>query len=188
MDCKDELYGIIVKKQYNRVVTFFKIRLNDSSLAEDFSQEVFAALWRSMDELMADPETNYTAWIMATSRNQLCKYIERKTVETKHKIEVPDYGGTVDFSSTDRGPEEKTVDEDIKFDERERLIEASKMLSESDRDLFRMFYIENCDYTDLSDYLQLDESTVRVKISRLRQKVYRICVKLGFFDVKNEKC
>ncbi|MCM1523708.1 MAG: sigma-70 family RNA polymerase sigma factor [Ruminococcus sp.] len=127
--------------------------LRNSQDANDAMQEVFLKYFRSMDRL----GENIRPWLIAVTANT-CRNMLRSGWFSK----------TVPVSDI----EELSYDQS--FGEDTDLFEAVMRLPEKERIPLHLFYYEGCSNAEIARLLKMNESTVRVRIMRGRERLKRM--------------
>lgn len=126
--------------------------MKNSQDSNDVMQDVFFKLYECMDELTGDDA--YRRWLISVTANT-CKNYLRSSWHSRVF--------TLDEAS------ELSCEED--FGEKSDLFTAVMRLPEKERVLIHLYYYEGCSAREISKILKINESTVRVRIMRGREKL-----------------
>lgn len=129
--------------------------VGNSGEAEDLAHEALIRAWRGRANLR-DPE-RWAEWLAQITRNEALRKFERK-------IPIP-----VD-EMEDRGEEDFRLEEVVEASE---LRAALSCLSEGDREILRLRYVEDLTQPKVAERLGIGESAAKVRLSRARQKLAR---------------
>lgn len=146
-----ELYKLFAKKVYKKC---FMVTLNKSD-AEDIFQEIWLKLYLGISTLNY-PE-KFNAWFQQLTARVIIDYSK------KNKNFVQNNDETVDFK------DDKSKHFDAKFE----LENILKMVSEEERMLLYMHYIEGVTFKEISEVSGKKLSTVKMKIYRAVEKIKR---------------
>ena len=146
--------------KYYRMVLRFCLRLTGGNQhdAEDLTGEVFRLFFMMQDQLHFETPAALVTWLYRTAKN-----IWMKTV--RHAMrKPPDMDETDLFTNQFDG-----VEEEKQYQEYMKQIE--KTLSGSDLVLFRSIVVERLPYPEVAERLGISEKAMRVRWTRLRQKI-----------------
>lgn len=153
-----ELYDELVSKIFG----FCLNRMHDRIAAEDLTHEIFLKLLEKV-ATFDSKKGKFPVWFWRLARNTLIDYYREKK--------------SVPFSNM---AEEEAIDRPIHanqaelFDEKleyEKVRELVSSFAENDRDIFELRYISDLSYGEMAEILNKSEGTLRVAVSRLRQKI-----------------
>ena len=143
--------------RYAERIFGFLLRLSGSrAVAEDLFQHTFMRLAQAGARLRADSDLR--AWLFSVARNAFHSHARSRNVEARADIELmPAPRGT--GASPDSG---------LALDELERALAG---LHAGDRELLLLFGVEGLSHAELAAVLELDQVTVRKRISRARARL-----------------
>jgi RNA polymerase sigma-70 factor (ECF subfamily) len=166
----------------------------DKSLLEkiyyDYRDRMFAAANAILENAQDAEDAVHDSFIkIAQNIKMFRKYTEvhlKASVVTiaKHRaLDMFKKGGSVQVESLDDEKNQALVCvQDDQFDEpeaiddfeNEKLITAIRQLSDEDRDLITLFYVQKLPGKDIAKILDMKACTVRKKIERIRKKLYEV--------------
>lgn len=150
------LYNDNIKKIYDFV--YFKT-LN-KELTEDLTSQIFLKVLKNISQFKSD---NFAAWLYTIARHTIIDYYRSNQV-TKNIEDCWDLADSIDL-----------VDNTHDSLQLEKIREAMKFLSASDRELLIMRLWLDLSFKEIANTLEKKEATVKVSfgraINRLRQKV-----------------
>ena len=150
----------ICEKYYIDIYKYCAARL-DISYAEDITNEVFELLCQKWQNL---ENKNYKSWLYKTADN----FIKNFHKKHKRRIEKEMY---IDDSITDIFSYEQNF-EIISDEEIEKYKdEILKILTERERQLFDMKYIEKLSIAQIGEILHISKNNVKQRLYRLREKI-----------------
>jgi len=143
--------------RYAERVFGFLLRLSGSrALAEDLFQHTFMRLAQVGARLRV--ESDLRAWLFSVARNAFHSHARSRSVEVRAGLQLlPAARGT--GASPDSG---------LALDELERALAG---LNAGDRELLLLFGVEGLSHAELAAVLELDQVTVRKRISRARARL-----------------
>lgn len=146
-------------------------RTNDM---EDCLQDIFVLVLLNLEKLKNHP--NPVGWLYVTASN-VAYDTRRKNI--KHEQHTIPFGDVVDFLGED--DIEPFID-DFQFDSGEETEDHQKRkvldeLSDREKDLYRLKYVEKKDTKYLAEYYSTTEGCIRARLSQLRKHVRKIVEK-----------
>lgn len=159
-DAAEDAFAAVVQRHLNFVYACALRRVGgDSHLAEDVTQQVFAALARQASTL-ARRET-LSGWFYTTTRNvavQLVRSERRRQMRESTAVLMNELHST---SAQDAEWERL----------RPVLDDAMDGMSSNDREAVLLRYYEGKSYADIGDRLRVAENTVRMRVDRALEKL-----------------
>lgn len=125
----------------------------DSSEVEDLAQETLLRAWRNQGKLR-DPR-QWTAWLARIARNEALRALESKRPMPVDEME-------------ERGEEDHRLGDLV---ERSEVEVALTWLSETDREILTLRYVEDLTQPVIADRLGIPEGTAKVRLSRARKRL-----------------
>jgi RNA polymerase sigma factor (sigma-70 family) len=133
--------------------------LNDFYLAEDVAQEAFIAAWQKLDQLK-EPRA-FPGWfkrIVFTECNRLTRGKRLKVVPLETGLSVPS-----------NSPDPQTIAEKVEM--AEKVVAAIKALPDGERMVTTLFYIDGYSQIDISDFLEIQTTTVAKRLFSARRRL-----------------
>lgn len=135
--------------------------------AFDISQEAFIKAWKNLPNLKADAA--FSTWLFRLTSNECIDFLRRakrqKTVsltvesdEEETQLDMPDSAPT---------PEEHAISQD----ERECLARAMAALPPDHRQILALRIIDDLDYRQIAEVLDIAEGTVKSRLARARENL-----------------
>jgi RNA polymerase sigma factor (sigma-70 family) len=157
-------FEAVVARYQRRVFTFSRYFLGQREEAEDVTQEVLLRLWRHADGL--DPE-RLGAWLLRVTRNACYDRLrQRRSAAT---LVAPDLDPEVAEAAVSGDPDPAAQAEAAEF--RRHLLAALGRLEEPYRSVLILREVQELQYQEISDILEMPLNTVRVYIHRGRQRL-----------------
>lgn len=126
--------------------------MKNKAEADDIMQEVFLKLFEKMDSF--ENEEMYKPWLITVTANTC-----------RNNLRSGWFSRTFTTDSFD----DQSYEQD--FGEESDLFQAVMKLPEKERIPIHLFYYEDCSTADISKMLKVNESTVRVRLMRAREKL-----------------
>lgn len=134
-----------------------KLRLNDDGLADDAVQETFISLYLNARKIKE--YSKLKPWLTVVLINN-CNNIIKKNKNLKFSSELDI------FSNYEKSEDQfQNVNDNIDF------LKFIEFLSAEEKTIIAMYYSKNYTTREISDILNINESTIRSKMSRAKAKI-----------------
>jgi len=146
------LYNLYNKAMYNLA---FRI-LNNREDAEDILQEAFIDCFRNIGSFRF--ESTFGAWLKRIIVNRCINYLRKKKL---------------DLTLCDSLPPvvcEEEAEEEVKY-ETIRILKGIEMLPDGYRIILTLYLLEGYDHSEISQILNISESTSKSQYSRAKEKL-----------------
>jgi RNA polymerase sigma-70 factor, ECF subfamily len=157
------LFAVLIDRHKDLVFTIAMNITRNREDAEEVAQDAFLKAFRKLDSFRK--ESGFQTWLYRIAYNEAIS----KT--RKNKVKLLD----LEEEITEIIPEEEVEEEIGGLDEQEQKLVISKVLEtlpEIDRALVTLFYLENNTVADISGITGLGESNVKVRLHRVRKRIY----------------
>ncbi len=166
-------YAEIVRRYQHRIFTLCVRWIGDERTAEDLSQDVFIALYRSLDDFRGDAQLS--TWIYRVAINH-CKnrrmYQKRRATDRHEPLEGSRGDDEPARELPHGGP---STDAGAYTTEAERTVRAAlDQLDEDARSIIVMRDIDDLSYEEIADVLDLPRGTVKSRLNRARAELARV--------------
>ena len=163
----EKLYDLYATKVYNTALRMTR----NAEDALDLSQEIFIRVYKSLPFFKGD--SSFSTWLYSIASNA-CIDFTRKETKKKH-------------DSVDEAlqlPDVKTPESELeKRQLREDIANAISSLPPNLREVIVLREINGLSYAEIADALDIEEGTVKSRISRAREK---LCILLSEYGNKNK--
>lgn len=149
-----------LQENQNIIHKICRLYTNDAEAHKDLFQEITIQLWKAFPKFRGD--SKFSTWAYRVALNTAIT-LYRKSTRT---IKTVDYETQQFFISQD----------DYNYEEEERLklmYQAVHQLNDIEKALVFM-YLEDKDYTEISETLGITEVNARVKMNRIKGKLRKI--------------
>lgn len=156
---RHQAFGEIVARFQNMAFACAYAILNDFYLAEDVAQEAFITAWQRLDQL-EDPRA-FPGWfkrVVLTECNRLTR---------GKRLRVAPLEAGLDVASTNPDPESVAEKRELA----ELLLAAIRALPEHERMVTTLFYIDEYSQNEISDFLELQVTTVAKRLFSARRRM-----------------
>lgn len=166
-------FGDIVTRYQDRVYTLSLRWMGEAELAEEVAQDVFVALYRSLDRFRG--ESRLSTWIFRVTVNH-CKnrrlYRKRRKVDQHEPLEG--LRAEEDAPARQIPSEGPGTDRRVHVSEAERLLqEALERLDDTHRTILVLRDVEDLSYDEIAEILDLPKGTVKSRLHRARAELAR---------------
>ena len=156
-------YASLVAKHKNLVFSIVLKIVNNREDAEEISQDVFLKAYQSLSTF--ERKSKFSTWLYRIAYNAAISKARKKKVEMVAIEETV----ITNYSTDEVGRNMNELEEN----DRQLILEkALKRLPEEDNLLITLFYKNENSIEDISDITGLSVSNVKVRLHRIRKKLY----------------
>ncbi len=156
-DGEEEAFEEIVKMFKKQLLLIAKLRLKDDALADDAVQETFINLFLNIKKIKE--YSKLKSWITVVLINNCNNLIKKnKNIELFYEL---------DFFH----PNEKIEEDFQNIDDQIDFLKFIEFLNMEERTIIAMYYSQNYTTKEISDILNIKESTIRSKMLRAKAKI-----------------
>ena len=163
-----EAFGGLVEQYRDNVYRLAYRMCGNAYDADEAAQEAFVAAWRALPNFRGDAK--FSTWLYRLTTNAAIDVMRR---EKRHQT-VGD-GEMVDLADDADSPQE-TVE---RTEQQEAVQKALATLSEEYREVLLLRYMEELDYAEIAEVLQLPSGTVKSRINRAKAALKAALLKSG---------
>ncbi len=156
-------FAILVNRYKNMVFTIVKRILKSHEDAEEVAQDVFIKAYQSLNKFKK--EAKFSTWLYRIAFNTAVS----KTRKKKFEVSAIDDNMVENYTHDDLVEE---LDEFVYEDRKKYFENALKKIPQEDALLLTMFYMEEQTIEEISTVTGLSASNVKVKLHRIRKKIY----------------
>ena len=158
-------FTMLVNRHKGMVFTIVNRILKSREDAEEIAQDVFLKAFQSLQKFKR--EAKFSTWLYRIAYNTAISKTRKKRIEVS-AIE----DSVIENYTFDEIIEE--LDEFSLDDKRKYFENALKKIPEEDALLLTMFYLEENSIEEISEISGLSVSNIKVKLHRIRKKLYQI--------------
>ncbi|MBP3698069.1 MAG: sigma-70 family RNA polymerase sigma factor, partial [Oscillospiraceae bacterium] len=136
--------------------------------ADEAAQEAFVAAWRALPNFRGDAK--FSTWLYRLTTNAAIDVMRR---EKRHQ--TVGEGEMVDLADDADSPQERVE----RTEQQEAVQKALATLSEEYREVLLLRYMEELDYAEIAEVLQLPSGTVKSRINRAKAALKTALLKSG---------
>lgn len=163
-----DAFGALVEQYRDNVYRLAYRMCGNAYDADEAAQEAFVAAWRALPNFRGDAK--FSTWLYRLTTNAAIDVMRREkrhqTVGDGEMIEVAD----------DADSPQETVE---RTEQQEAVQEALATLSEEYREVLLLRYMEELDYAEIAEVLQLPSGTVKSRINRAKAALKAALLKSG---------
>ena len=163
-----EAFGELVEQYRDNVYRLAYRMCGNAYDADEAAQEAFVAAWRALPNFRGDAK--FSTWLYRLTTNAAIDVMRR---EKRHQT-VGD-GEMIDLADDADSPQE-TVE---RTEQQEAVQKALATLSEEYREVLLLRYMEELDYAEIAEVLQLPSGTVKSRINRAKAALKTALLKSG---------
>lgn len=154
-------YSYLVNRYSDMVYSLVFKLLKNQADAEDLSQEVFIAAFKSLPAFKGSAK--FSTWLYRIAYNKAVSELRKNNPEllTEKESFLENRGGA-EFQNSGLSDEEEAI---------AQLQKAIRDLSQEEQLLIMLHYFENQSIEEISQVTRLSESNVKVKLFRTRKKL-----------------
>ena len=163
-----EAFGALVEQYRDNVYRLAYRMCGNAYDADEAAQEAFVAAWRALPNFRGDAK--FSTWLYRLTTNAAIDVMRR---EKRHQT-VGD-GEMMELADDADSPQE-TVE---RTEQQETVQKALATLSEEYREVLLLRYMEELDYAEIAEVLQLPSGTVKSRINRAKAALKAALLKSG---------
>jgi len=154
----------VVAQYRTRVLRFLLASVGDMDVAESLTQDCFWNAYKSRNSFRGECSVN--TWLMRIAVNLVRNHYRSRRIQFWRKAERIN-SEIQHWTDQTISPEERAaVKEQV-----QAVWEAARALSEKQRTVFILRFVEDLDIPEIADSMGLTESTVRVHLSRALHRI-----------------
>jgi RNA polymerase sigma-70 factor, ECF subfamily len=157
-------YAQLVDRHKNLVFTIAVRVARNREDAEEIAQDVFVKAYQKLSEFKQ--ASRFSTWLYRIAYNEAVSHTRKKVLSTV----------TIEEQITENIPEDALEEEVMGLDRHQQKSVIEKVLHrlpEEDQLLITLFYMGERPVSDISEVTGLSESNVKVKLHRIRKKIYK---------------
>ncbi|UHG89243.1 RNA polymerase sigma factor [Spirosoma oryzicola] len=169
-DCFETLYTRYVSKVYNRCLSLTK----DSDKAQDFTHDIFLKMFAHLDRF--EQRSSFSTWLYSISYNYC---MDQLRIDSRMAVSTIDENRDDDSDAVDNQFVSVNDSEELE----ESLLQLSRVMNKitpEESMILRLKYQEGLDIRQIASRLQLNDSAVKMRLKRSRDKVRHLCAMPAF--------
>ena len=162
-DCFETLYNRYVSKVYKQCFSLTR----DSEKAQDFTHDIFIKMFARLDRFQE--RSTFSTWLYSISYNYCMDQLR-----VSNRMSTPamddELGDRVSYVEDSESAEQRL----------QLLSRAMNSLPPQEATLLRLKYQDGLDIKQIAQQLNLNDSAVKMRLKRSRDKVRQFCEKAAF--------
>jgi RNA polymerase sigma factor (sigma-70 family) len=156
-------YAVMVDRYKDLAFTIAFRILGKREDAEEVVQDAFVKAFQNLSSFRQ--KAKFSTWLYRIIYN---------TAISKHRQKKPDWQSIDEITITDNSTEFMAEDEE----DRQKILEtAMQQLTEEDRILLTLYYVDESSVDDLHNVLSISKANVKIKLFRARKKLQELATK-----------
>ena len=155
---------------YQTQVYRLALRMCGADGADDVTQDAFVAAWRALPNFRSD--CRFSTWLYRLTTNAAIDYLRR---EKRHRAA----GDIAELELPDDAPTMQELSE--RAETQSRVRRALFCLSDEHRQVLLLRYMQELDYGEIAQVLDVSEGTVKSRINRAKSKLRELLGGGNFF-------
>lgn len=165
IDSQNQLYfGELYERYADKIYSKCYGMLKDEGLAGDAAQEIFMKIFLKLSTF--NGQAKFSTWVFSITYNY-CIDIIRKNKKFKGTVSTDDEENNLQIAA----PEQEMSDAEFLELDLKRLYQAMEDISPEERALLILKYKDNLSIKDLAEMTQKNESTIKMRLKRAKEKV-----------------
>jgi RNA polymerase sigma-70 factor (ECF subfamily) len=167
----EEAFDYFVIKYQNMIISYINKILNNQDEAWNISQEVFISVFKNINTFRE--ESSLKTWLFKIARNysiNRIKYLSVRKVNKHQSIEQK----KENYPNYDISISENPFVKLKKKEEKELLDKALDKLKEKDKEIIILRDLNELNYDEISEILEISLGTVKSRLFRAREKLKEI--------------
>lgn len=176
LDGDNDAFGLLVEKYQTKVYNLALRMSGNEDDAFDLSQEAFLRAWRNLGSFQF--ESAFSTWLFRLTSNVCLDFLRaRKRKATVSLTVTDDEDGETQLELRDpaKTPEEAL----LAAEDRRLLTQALNELPAVQRQILTMRAIDDLSYAQIAEILQIEEGTVKSRLSRARAALRNKLLQIG---------
>jgi RNA polymerase sigma-70 factor (ECF subfamily) len=157
-DCFETLYNRYVGKVYNRCLSMTR----DAEIAQDYTHDIFIRMFACLERF--EERSTFSTWLYSISYNycvdqqRAAKRLTTTTLDGDIDCQLPavDEAERIEFSL-------------------QQLSQAMSTIAPQEAQILRLKYQENLDVQQIAERMNLNNSAVKMRLKRARDRVRQLC-------------
>lgn len=155
-----EIFGTIMSRYEKRLLRYGRKFLSNPDDAEDIVQEVFISVYQNIQSF--DTNQKFSPWIYRVAHNAFVNAIKKNT-------RLPLVGFDFDTLISRIAAEDPGEADRERVEMRKLIDRGLEQLLPKYREILILYYLEELDYKEIADVLQVPTGTVGIRLKRAKE-------------------
>jgi len=152
-------FTLVYNQNKKQLFNYIRKMLDEKYMAEDITQNVFLKLYENLKNI--NKAQSVVSWLYTTARNEVYGYLRRKKIKSEDYIDED-----IQYSSNDN------LNIELENIEIRSIIENEIVnMEEETKEIFILRHYSELSYGEIGNILGLNESLVKGRLFRARQKL-----------------
>ncbi len=152
-------FTLVYNQNKKQLFNYIRKMLDEKYLAEDITQNVFLKLYENLKNI--NKAQSVVPWLYTTARNEVYGYLRSKKIKSENYIE-----DNIQYPSND------DLNIELESIEIRSIIESEIInMEEETKEIFILRHYSELSYAEIASVLGLNESLVKGRLFRARQKL-----------------
>lgn len=167
-----EYFKYIIKRYENKFLNYIRRKTNVSlEDAEDLIQDIFIKIYLNLRDF--DTSLKFSSWIYRIAHNEIISGFRKKSIRPQINFEDYEEENLINFFSDNTNMVKEFADAEIK----KHIRDAIEKLDEKYKDVIILRFLEEKEYEEISDILQIPTGTVSTLIHRGKKEMQKYLLK-----------
>ena len=164
-------FGYLIDRYEQKLLRYIR-RLSNINLetAEDILQETFIKVYKNLNAY--DTSLKFSSWIYRIAHNEVINYFRKNKINGS-MVSLDEENGLINILTSSDKTEKIAVDSELKT----KLNMVLNELDEKYKEVLLLKYLEEKDYQEISDILQIPTNTVGTLIHRGKAELKKLALK-----------
>jgi RNA polymerase sigma-70 factor (ECF subfamily) len=167
-------FALLIERYEKKLFRYIKRFTGLSNeCSEDVLQEVFIKIYKNLNNY--DPDLSFSSWAYRITHNEAINYLRKNKGNETIAIETddPDVVNLIDILEDDTDIHKETEQKELA----EKVHKLLYRLPAKYRDVMVLYYLEEKNYSEISDILKKPMGTVATLLNRAKSKFRKIAKK-----------
>ncbi|MFZ5391793.1 MAG: RNA polymerase sigma factor [Patescibacteria group bacterium] len=163
-------FGYLIERYEQKLLRYIR-RLSNINMetAEDILQETFIKVYKNLNGY--DQSMKFSSWIYRIAHNEVINYF-RKNKNMGTMISLDEENGLINILTSAEKTEKNAIDGELN----KKMTKVLNMLDDKYKDILILKYLEEKDYQEISDILQIPTNTVGTLIHRGKAELKKLAM------------
>lgn len=163
-------FGQLIERYEQKLLRYIR-RLSNINLetAEDILQETFIKVYKNLNGY--DPSMKFSSWIYRIAHNEVINYF-RKNKSMGTMVSLDEENGLINILTSSEKTEKTAIDSELN----KKMGLILDKLDEKYKEILILKYLEEKDYQEISDILQIPTNTVGTLIHRGKAELKKLAL------------